>query len=178
MKSAQTLTTIFVVLLLASVTQAQTRKIAHRSHSGVPATFAFFMEDDHLGGPPITFPYPDLDLENYDVKPWIDSLKRKYEPAAAAEGGSTTPTTTPKDSISPPQKQRPRAPKGKYPAAGYTPPNETGTPPTSLSSAAPSLHSSTATRNSLGLLMALLLFPVAPAVFLLSAVWSSQRKVA
>ncbi len=184
MKFVPTLPIFFVLIMLASVTQAQTRKIAHRSHSGVPATFAFFMDEDHLGGPMITFPRPalELNLGNYDVKPWIDSLKRKYQPAAEAAGAEPTmPHATPQDSLnaSPQPKQKLRSPKGKHPAeaAQSMPPNDEGST-AQMSNATTGPHSSTATRNSVGLLLALLLFPVAPAVFLLSAVWSSQRKVA
>lgn len=67
---------VFIVMfcLLHMFVGAQTRKLAHRSHSGSPSTFALMLEDDHAGAFDPTWRH-----ENYDLEPWIAKIRKHYE---------------------------------------------------------------------------------------------------
>lgn len=110
------------LLLLASFAQAQTRKLAHRSHAGSPNTFAMLMDDDHGGGP-----VPEKVQEVYYLEPWIIKIRKHYEQVAKQNGpkvetksGSqdnkevketTEPAKAPLDSLPQKPKSVPRAGK-------------------------------------------------------------------
>jgi hypothetical protein len=94
---------VFICLSGVYSLQAQTRKIAHRSHSGQPATFALVMGDDHAGA---YNPPPEL----YDLEPFVAKIKKHYEDQAkrtakddkkAEASLKAEPTASPKDSIVP-----------------------------------------------------------------------------
>jgi hypothetical protein len=73
--NARALSLALVLMLLATIASAQTRKIGHRSHSGSPATFAMMMREDHLG----EFSSPE---PIYVVDPFIAKVRRYYEEVA------------------------------------------------------------------------------------------------
>jgi hypothetical protein len=104
---------IFLICLGGAILcQAQTRKIAHRSHSGQPVTFAFLMEDDHAGAynpPP----------EDFDLEPWVAKIKKHYEDQAkktanedkkAEASLKTAPVLQPVDSLTPSTQPAPTNP--------------------------------------------------------------------
>lgn len=91
-------TSIFLLLLLTmslSLT-AQTRRIAHRSHSGVPVAFAALLDDDH-GGNPI----PDWDRkdEKWNLHPFIAKVRKHYETEGAKVKKPDSPKAETKDSV-------------------------------------------------------------------------------
>ncbi len=170
---------LMLMLLLASLGQAQTRKIGHRSHSGSRETYAMLMGEDHLGGPPLRL--PAWDLQDYQVQNWVDSIKRKYPPSLDAENLPQREPTWIKDSLDkqgipsyrPPQKQNVKGKDRAAAAQSNRSMQETPAPSAGSTILRASMPSGS---SSLGILFALLLFPIAPAVFLLSAVWNNQNK--
>jgi hypothetical protein len=69
------------LLSLATLAQAQTRKLAHRSHAGNPNTFAMLMDDDHGGGP-----VPEKYTESWNLDPWVIKIRKHYEEVAKKTG--------------------------------------------------------------------------------------------
>lgn len=172
--------------------QAQTRKIDHRSHSGAAATFALLMDDDRLGLGNIREP-------NYVVEPFVQRIRKHYEkiarqiPDPKVEASTQNePSVNPvvKDSVPQQNLQQPTP---------LLPEHKTPKKPKSLKSAAlpadiPSpdflvqeivkagkadvVTQETPRRSGLWMLLGLLAFPVAPGVFLASAIAGKRRKVA
>ncbi len=177
---------IFSLLLLGSL-QAQTRKVGHRSHSGAAATFALLLDEDHLG-----LSEPSRRQPNYEVEPFVARIRKHYEkiakqfpdvnaelpPSADVPNGSpAADTTQAKVPSKGNQTQQPR-PKPKAPEAAAI---EVSSPDFLVQTqrrAAPITASPTSeNRPSRGIwiLLGLLAFPVAPSVFLASAVVQRKR---
>jgi len=141
-----------------------------------------FMAEDHLGNPPDRNIRPmRLDLQTYDVQRWVDSIKRKYPPSLDAENLPQREPTWISDSLDKqglPSNRPPQKPNGKgMDRAAAAQSNQSMKYEPAPSAGSPTLRASMPSgSSSLAILFALLLFPVAPTVFLLSAVWSSQRK--
>jgi hypothetical protein len=172
--------------------QAQTRKIDHRSHSGAAATYALLMDEDHLGLGNIKEP-------NYVVEPFVQRIRKHYEkiarqiPDPKVEASTQNePSVNPvvKDSVPQQNLQQP---------APLLPEHKPAKKPKSLKSAAlpadiPSpdfllqeqIKASKADvaapepprKSGLWMLLGLLAFPIAPGVFLASAIAGRKRKVA
>lgn len=91
--------TSFLILLLLTLSlglTAQTRRIAHRSHSGVPAAFAALLDDDHGGNP-----VPDWDRkdEKWNVHPFIAKVRKHYESEGDKVKKADNPKAETKDSV-------------------------------------------------------------------------------
>ena len=73
--NVRTFSVIVCLLMFVTLSHAQTRRINHRSHSGSPATFAFMLEEDHLGWNGAMEP-------NYEVEPFVQRVRKHYEEIA------------------------------------------------------------------------------------------------
>ena len=81
---------LVLVLMFSLGLQAQTRKIAHRSHAGQPNTFAMLLEEDHAGA---YNPPPTWESENYDLEPWVAKIRMHYEEQAKKSPKEEAATT-------------------------------------------------------------------------------------
>jgi hypothetical protein len=176
---------------------AQTRKIAHRSHSGRPATYAVVMKEDHLGGIRILDDY-DEDLPIYNVEPFIKQVKLYYEniakrPAAGdAQRLQVKPTTidtisNPRPGNAPMNPAQPTSPRdlkkarpgnqGKGADAAQAAVDDVPHPAFLVGNRVQSAEAQaqpTTTPAGLWLLLGLLAFPVAPGIFLATA-WRGRQ---
>lgn len=172
---------LLIALLLAGVaTQAQTRKLAHRSHAGNPNTFAMLMDDDHGGGP-----FPEKVQEVYYLEPWIIKIRKHYEEVAKQNGSpvevktdpkatpekSVEPQKAPKDSLQEKSKQKPKSNEANGLRSNAPVPQ-----PTSMAAAAiphvrlakAAVTSTSASTANLWWLAGLIIACVAPCIVLLS----------
>jgi hypothetical protein len=175
---------LFATLLMATFGQAQTRKLAHRSHSGSPNTFAMLMDEDHGGGP-----VPEKIQETYYLEPWIIKIRKHYEEVAKQKGPNVevkkdersqdpSPTeqkATPQDSV--PQKTQSKPRTGTQTASSSL--LLDAQPTTTSAEEIPRIRLAKATvapahqeGNSIWLLAGIIFACVVPCVFLLS----SRRK--
>lgn len=189
--NARGLLLILCLLVMAQLGAAQTRKIGHRSHSGKSATFALLMDEDHLGRSPDMGP-------PYEVEPFVLRIRQHYEKIAkegiVKKGNPATPdqpdqiqtADTSKQNLSP-QTPSPDSPKSsEHPKVkkNHKEPQPTATTvpsPDFLVKARPKSKAAIAAKtgkqgsNSLWMLLGLLAFPVAPAIFFASAVMGRKR---
>ncbi len=180
------------LLMITMAATAQTRKIGHRSHSGSPASFAMLMDDDHLGMPSGGFPkmLPTVS-EVYHLEPWIDSLQRHFDANSAGKGqrspGDIGPSTVPNDESpaepdSTARSKKPNRNNRNQKELGQVndevDPDGGSAEAVSLAISTPGIGNGSMGGNTLWLLFAFLLFPVAPMVFWLSVIWGNQSKVA
>jgi hypothetical protein len=180
---------LFIVFLLAAALAlpAQTRKIAHRSHSGKPGTFALLLDDDNFGmySPPrVKAGPPAKTIQPAKPKPvapklvgtptMLDTLDQGSISIPNVESQDTTPKTSDESPTQQPQpsEDQPPGPKEK-PSEGGLPFNEeapqsheTMETGTSAVGTAPSRSSST----GLWLIFAFALFPGLPTALLVSVV--------
>jgi hypothetical protein len=199
MMNARILLLILCLLTVAQLGTAQTRKIGHRSHSGKPATFAMLMDEDHLGGPVLSL--PKFRVESYNLRPWVDSVQRHYDPSHENQSEAEAPIHVrtiendfplmllpiqeTEDSIQTTPDQKDGASilqnLGDEEAGGSTEivtEQEFTLPITAQVSPSNSLSQQNLSGNMLWMLFAFLLFPVAPTVFWLSLIMSNQKKAA
>lgn len=178
---------MLALVLVAQVGMAQTRKIGHRSHSGSPATFAMLLEEDHLGA------YIPRE-KPYEVEPFIQKVRRHYEKIAAQnpspqaeqpkdmQGG--TPTDSTKASVAPEEpaqqkgdKQPKRSSKSGAPMATEVP-SPDFLVQTQLRQSAPVAISAPTSPDRGWMVWGLLAVPIAPGIFVASAIRGRKRPVA
>lgn len=187
---------LLCLLAFAQMGMAQTRKIGHRSHSGGPMSFAMLMDDDHLGMPSGGF--PKFRFETYQLRPWVDSVQRHYDPSHENQSEAEAPirvktteddfpllflpipegqdsiqkTPNQKDEASILQNFEDEAAGGSVEIVNE---QEIASLTIRQTLSSGSLSQQSMSGNTLWLLFAFLLFPVAPTVFWLSMILGNQR---
>jgi hypothetical protein len=171
---------IFLLLVLigcVTLAQAQTRKIAHRSHSGAPNTFAMLLDDDHGGNP-----YPEYKPERYNLEPFVQKIRKHYEQVAkhsatpgepAVQETKVTKPETEEPSTPEPQPAEPKTKpvRHKEPKKGAAPQmatNENPSPIPHFKLAKANPKNEATSHMNLWLFATLVLACVAPGVVLLS----------
>lgn len=179
--------------LIATIGISQTRKICHRSHSGASTTFALLLGEDHLGATPEM-----LARGKYDVEPFIMKIRLHYEKLASKNPALRTELPSDPQRIDKsadadsavgkpsdiPQKDSKEKPRDKKSAKTPIPmalevPSPDFLVQTQMREQATgkAIHATPTPEKQNGLLWALVMIPIAPALFFASAVAGRKRSV-
>ena len=187
-----TILTLFAFLLCVGLLPAQTRKIAHRSHAGKPATFAFNVEDDNLGAIDPTRLLKPKETKDKTIKPHPSGVSNTPEvhpplqvPVAGQPNGSGSPepaNMAPAESGKAKGKESGKAKRRKQKAQESSPSSSVA--PVSQPVAQceiqaqprPANPANPSSNHGWMLLLGLMVFPVGPGIFFLSAVMQAHGK--